>query len=253
MSDHFNSSTPPVKKNKFYETWTFLLLFCVVLPLLIRSFLYSPFHIPSGSMKSTLLIGDYIFVSKFSYGYSRYSLPLSPDLFEGRIWFTPPKRGDVIVFRLPSTPSEDYIKRLIGLPGDTIQVKHGIVYLNGQALPREYIDNFEDKDFYGEPIIAKRYRETLPNGVSYTVLDEKEHGSLDDTDVYTVPQGHYFFMGDNRDNSLDSRVLEVVGYVPEENLVGHAERIFISAEPPFWMIWRWVSTLRLERFFTPIK
>ncbi|NDF12013.1 MAG: signal peptidase I [Proteobacteria bacterium] len=239
------------KKPRFYESWTFLILFCVVLPMLIRSFLYTPFHIPSGSMKSGLLVGDYIFVSKYAYGYSKYSLPFSPDIFEGRKWFTPPKRGDVVVFRLPTNTSIDYIKRVIGLPGDKIQVQQGVLYINGKAVPRKKTGTFVDNE-QGQETTLDTYTETLPNGVSYTVLDQTPYGMLDNTQIYTVPEHHYFMMGDNRDNSQDSRVQEIVGYVPEENLIGQAKMVLMSVDSPFWQFWRWPFTLRSGRFFTLI-
>ncbi len=236
---------------RFYESWTFLLTVCILLPLVLRTFLYSPFHIPSGSMKSTLLIGDYIFVSKFSYGYSRYSFPLSPDLFEGRVWKTPPERGDVIVFRLPTNPRVDYIKRLVGLPGDAVAVKDGVLFLNGEPVLREKVEDFIDYNKYGEPYTIPRYKETLSNGVSYHVLDQGNN-ALDNVGPYYVPEGHYFFMGDNRDNSQDSRVLELVGYVPEKNLVGRAEVVFFSSEKPFWRVWEWIGSLRGDRFLKKV-
>jgi signal peptidase I len=233
---------------KWTDSWSFLIIVCVLLPLTLRSFLYAPFHIPSGSMKQTLLIGDYIFVSKFAYGYSRFSIPFSPNVFGGKRVMADgktPHRGDVVVFRLPSDNSVDYVKRLIGLPGDRIRVENGEVILNGRKLERTPIaEPFIDDN--GQKIAA--YTETLPEGVSYTVLDQNPMGPLDNTPEYRVPAGHYFMMGDNRDNSQDSRVLSVVGYVPAENLVGRAEIIFFSLKQPFWQIWGWFTGLRTERF-----
>jgi signal peptidase I len=241
------------KKQKFYETWTFLILVCVVVPIVLRSFVFTPFHIPSGSMKSGLLVGDYIFVSKSAYGYSRYSMPLAPRLWEDRIFFEEPARGDVIVFRLPSNPSIDYIKRLVGLPGDTIQVKRGVLFINGKALPREDLGWWEEKDERGRAHRYRQFKETMPEGKSYIVLDDAPNGPLDDTDVYTVPAAHYFFMGDNRDNSQDSRVISMVGYVPAENLVGKAKRVFVSADAPFYIIWKWLANIRTDRFWQAIE
>ncbi len=237
---------------KWYESWTFLLVLCITVPILLRSFFYAPFHIPSGSMKSTLLIGDYIFVSKFAYGYSRYSFPLSLRLFEGRALNKKPKRGDVIVFRLPSNPKIDYIKRLVGMPGETIQVKKGILYINNKKVPRKRIDDFIQTNQKGSKILIKQYIETLPNGLSYHILDQHLNGRLDNTEKYKIPPGHYFFMGDNRDNSQDSRVLGEVGYVPEENLAGRADIIFLSAKSSVWKFWNWLNTFRENRFFKEI-
>lgn len=224
----------------------------VVLAMIFRSFFFEPFYIPSGSMKSTLLIGDYVFVSKYTYGYSKYSFPLGLDLFEGRKFGSVPQRGDVVVFKLPKNPSINYIKRVIGLPGDTIQVKESRLYINGQIVQRKRVKDFLDISEKGDGHEIQRYVETLPNGVSYITLDETPKGALDNTDVYTVPEGNYFMMGDNRDNSQDSRVLGAVGYVPEENLLGPARLIFFSSNAKLFEVWRWFSGLRLERFFKKI-
>lgn len=228
-----------------------IIIHALILALIVRTFFYQPFNIPSGSMKDTLLIGDYLFVSKFSYGYSRYSIPFGLPLFSGRIWGGEPRRGDVIVFKLPRDNETDYIKRLIGLPGDSIQVLNGIVYINGNPVPRERIGDYVSSDRYGNVTRVPKYRETLPNGVSYDVLDLVPDGFSDNTPVYEVPQGHYFMMGDNRDNSTDSRVLSQVGYVPYENLIGRADIIFFSIEEDayFWQVWKWPWSIRWERLF----
>lgn len=206
----------------------------LLLALLIRSFLFQPFSIPSGSMRPTLLEGDYLFVSKFSYGYSHHSLPFSPPLFSGRIWGAQPARGDVIVFKFPPNPSLDYIKRLIGLPGDKIQVREGVLYINDIAVPREKTRQINNFDVTQQDRPVDVYRETLPNGVSYDTLD-LDPGSLgDNTREFIVPEGHYFMMGDNRDHSQDSRFSPELGYdgapgyVPFENFVGRAEVIAFS-------------------------
>jgi signal peptidase I len=219
----------------------------VLIAIAIRSLAYEPFNIPSGSMKPTLLIGDYLFVSKWSYGYSRYSLPFGLPLFSGRILDGGPQRGDVAVFKLPTDPKIDYIKRIVGLPGDQIQMRGGILYINGQAVQRQQIEDYVDEN--GERL--KQYIETLPNGVQHRILERSDDGPLDDTDVYKVPPGHYFAMGDNRDNSQDSRVLGAVGYVPAENLVGRAEFLFfsISGGAEFWEIWKWPEAIRWGRLF----
>ena len=234
----------------------------LAIAMVVRVFFYQPFNIPSGSMKSTLLIGDYLFVSKLSYGYSRFSFPFSPDLFQGRVLGSEPKRGDVAVFRLPQDESIDYIKRVIGLPGDEIQMKEGVLYINGTAVPKVYKDEFAntecDRYFrHCRRVVYKRYEETLPEGLKYTVLDLEPAGEFDNTDVFKVPAGHYFMMGDNRDNSSDSRA--TVGYVPFENFIGRAEIIFFSAavdEPDAmrWLSpWTWPFDIRWTRFFNLVR
>src|SRR5207244_1036897 len=187
-----------------------LLIHAGIIALVIRTFLFQPFNIPSGSMKATLLVGDYLFVSKYSYGYSHYSIPLSPPIFSGRIFGSEPARGDIVVFRLPREDSTDYIKRVIGLPGDRIQMRHGLLRINGTPVKRERIEDFTETEEGQGVTRVKRWRETLPNGVSHTTLDLIDEGFYDNTQEYVVPAGHYFMMGDNRDNSTDSRVLSQV-------------------------------------------
>lgn len=203
-------------------------LFAIFIALVFRSVAYEPFHIPSGSMLSTLYEGDYIFVSKLSYGYSRFSFPFGPKIFEGRIFSTLPERGDVAVFRLPSDTGVDYIKRVIGLPGDTVQMKHGRLFINDTLVEQTRRDDVSVPDSQGIWHNVARYDETLPGGRVHTVLDDNPNGPADNTELYIVPEGHYFMMGDNRDNSQDSRFLDYVGYVPLENFIGRAEVIAFS-------------------------
>jgi signal peptidase I len=217
-------------------------------------------------MYPTLMVGDYLFVSKLSYGYSRYSFNFSlgfagreiikccPFNFAGRVFFADvPERGDVAVFKLPRDNETDYIKRVIGMPGDRIQMRDGVLFINGQAVRKEpagFYVNSDGEAYQGEPRIP-RYRETLPNGVSYYVLDAEVDGTADNTEEYVVPEDHYFMMGDNRDNSQDSRFTNAVGYVPIENFVGRADIIFFSISPDahLWEIWKWPFEIRWGRFF----
>ncbi|MFN4274086.1 MAG: signal peptidase I [Aliihoeflea sp.] len=225
----------------------------LLLALVIRTVLIQPFSIPSGSMRPTLLEGDYLFVTKWAYGYSRHSLPYSPNLFSGRIWGAEPERGDVVVFKYPPNPSLDYIKRVIGLPGDTIQMREGVLHINGEAVPRELIGVVQDADITEMARPVEVWRETMPNGVSYDTLDLTPNSIGDNTREFQVPEGHYFMMGDNRDNSTDSRFS--VGYVPYDHLVGRANIIFFSisggASP--LEIWRWPAEVRFGRLFSMVR
>jgi signal peptidase I len=225
----------------------------LLLALVIRTLLFQPFSIPSGSMRPTLLEGDYLFVTKWAYGYSRHSLPFSPPIFSGRIWGSDPERGDVVVFKFPPNPSLDYIKRVIGLPGDRIQMRGGQLYINGEAVGREKVGEINNPDITEVDRPVEVFRETLPNGVSYDTLDLSANGIGDDTREFIVPDGHFFMMGDNRDNSSDSRFS--VGFVPAENLIGRANIIFFSiaegASP--LEIWKWPTAMRASRLFTTVE
>jgi signal peptidase I len=227
-----------------------VIVHALIIALVIRTFLFQPFNIPSGSMERTLLVGDYLFVSKYSYGYSHYSLPFSPPLFSGRVWSANPQRGDVVVFRLPKDDSIDYIKRVIGLPGDRIQMISGVLQINGEPVKRERIEDFVDANRR----TTQRWHETLPNGVSFVTLKAPEGGFKDNTEVYEVPPGHFFMMGDNRDNSTDSRFLGEVGYVPLENIIGRAQLIFFSIRGEHaWAIWTWPWSVRWGRLLTLVR
>jgi signal peptidase I len=265
------------KKAKRQESWleTFKTVFwAVVIALLVRTFAYEPFSIPSGSMLPGLLVGDYLFVAKFSYGYSRYSFPWSPKLFSGRIFEGKPERGDIVVFRLPTDTKIDYIKRVIGLPGDTIQVKEGRLYINDKVVERRRAgqsvvhERDEDSGRYLETLY-QTYIETLPNGRSHRIYEQSDaYPGSDNTPEYRIPAGHYFMMGDNRDNSCDSRFSasynpggagprcrQTVGYVPFENLIGRAQFIFFSSDgsAALWEVWRWPGAIRFSRLLKGVR
>jgi signal peptidase I len=236
-------------------------IYAILIALAVRTIAYEPFNIPSESMVPTLLVGDYLFVSKFSYGYSRYSLPLGLPLIPGRVFFTPPKRGDVVVFKLPRDNETDYIKRIIGVPGDKIQMREGRLYINDKLVERERVEDYLARDeMTGTVVRRPHFIETLPGGKKHDIIEIMgDNGPLDNTPVYEVPPDHYFAMGDNRDNSLDSRVppnapQPGVGYIPKENLVGRAEFLFFSTDgsAALWEFWKWPSSLRIRRFFTGI-
>jgi len=197
------------------------LLVAFIIAMIFRTFIYEPFNIPSGSMKPNLEVGNYIFASKFHYGYSRYSIPFGFNIFEGRIFeLNQPKRGDVIIFKLPLDKSTNYIKRLIGLPGDKVIVKNGIIYINGEELKQQPNGEYIDND-YNNPVAIAQYIEHMDNK-EYLILDMIENSPIDNTYEYTVPEDHYFFMGDNRDNSQDSRSIQKVGYVHKDLIIGKA-------------------------------
>ncbi|KKL27363.1 hypothetical protein LCGC14_2385890 [marine sediment metagenome] len=255
------------KKEGIFETIK-TIVYALLIAGIFRTLFFQPFWIPSGSMKDTLLVGDFLFVNKMAYGYSQYSCPFGLCPIPGRILGSEPERGDVVVFRHPVTNS-DFIKRLIGLPGDTVQVKGGVLFINGEEAPQEPdgfftetydkqgpIGNLPQCENDGVPLGGEcrksRAIETLPNGVQHSILNIRE-SRLDDTPVYTVPEGEYFFMGDNRDNSTDSRVSQNamgVGFVPYENLIGRADRVmFSSAGKSMLFFWTW----RPDRFFEKIE
>ena len=250
-----------------------VIIHALILALLVRIFLFQPFNIPSGSMIPTLLIGDYLFVSKYSYGYSRYSFPFgasasswNPFRFEGRFLEGAPERGHVVVFRQPRDPTIDYIKRVVGLPGDRIQVKNRILHINGRPLERRPATAEERaavEGGFGEPghpaasDHLEVFRETMPEGRSYIIWQRRgsENDDVNNTEEYVVPPGHYFMMGDNRDDSTDSRRLYAVGYVPVQNLIGRAQFLFFSTDhrAEFWEIHRWPDSVRFGRFFKKIQ
>lgn len=227
----------------------------LVLALVVRTLFFQPFNIPSGSMKETLLVGDYLFVSKYSYGFDRFSLPFGeylPDF--GRIWSGEPKRGDIVVFRPPGHLNEDYIKRVIGLPGDHIQMRDQLLYINGVPVEKTANGTFvDDDDPFGRAVATTVYKETLPNGVVHHTLYSRPFPQADNTEEFVVPAGHYFMMGDNRDDSSDSRIEgSGVGFVPAENLVGKAQMIFfsLSGDDHPWEIWKWPRDLRISRLMS---
>jgi signal peptidase I len=227
-------------------------VYALLIALFLRVIFFQPFTIPSASMEPNLYEGDYIIVSKFTYGWSRHSIPFSPPLFHGRIMERQAHRGDIVVFKLPRDNHTDYVKRLIGLPGDRIQMKNGLLYLNNVQVPRQYLGVTKEDSGYGFVRDVMKYRETLPGGKSYTTNDFGTDGELDNTDVFVVPQDHYFMMGDNRDNSADSRDPNGgVGFVPAENLVGKAQIILLSWRPgaSIFKPWTWVLNARPSRSF----
>ncbi len=225
----------------------------IVIALLVRTFAFEPFNIPSGSMIPTLLVGDYLFVSKFSYGYSKHSMPFSLPVIPGRVFETEPERGDVVVFKLPSDTTQDYIKRVIGLPGDTVQVTDGRLYINNKLVERERIEDYILTDGTGRSAAVPQYLETLPNGKVHRILELfGDQGPSDNTEAFTVPEGHYFMMGDNRDNSADSRAFPSrFRFVPIENLVGRAEFLFYSKDSsqPVYDL----GSIRFDRLFQGVN
>ncbi len=231
------------------------LFYALIIALLIRSLLLQPFYIPSSSMEPSLLVGDRLFVSKYSYGYSKHSFPFSPNIFAGRILFSKPKVGDVVVFKTPADNRTDYIKRLIGLPGDEIQFINGDLYINNNQILKTLIQS-NDKVFCGNNKIAVNFFiEKLPNGKKYITVYLKNN-SFANSDIFQVPKDHYFFLGDNRDCSKDSRFLTSVGYVHKDNLVGKAQFIFFSSDTKIGSIfafWKWNKSIRFNRTFDRIN
>ena len=253
MSDTMSKAAakPVKKKNELVETIV-VIIEALAIALVFRTFLYQPFSIPTASMQSTLMIGDYFIANKWAYGFGKFSFPVALP-FNGRfLEFGQPQRGDVVVFH--NISKEDYIKRLIGMPGDTIQMKAGRLYINGTMVERKEIGTGTDTDSSMNSVQVTVYEETLPNGVKHTIQEISDNDQLDDTDVYTVPAGHFFMMGDNRDRSADSRVLNQVGYVSLDQVIGKAEARFFSIKnnlPP-WQLWQWPANVRWDRMFTSV-
>jgi len=231
------------------------IIYALIIALIIRTFLFQPFYIPSSSMEPTLLVGDRLFVSKYSYGYSRHSLPFSPKFTDKRYLSKKPERGDVIVFNTPVDNRTDYIKRLIGLPGDSLQIIKGDIYLNSQKIQRNKKEISIDINCGNETLKVNAFEEILPNGKKYIAVYNNQ-GTMLNTDKFIVPKGHYFFMGDNRDCSKDSRFLSSVGYVAFSNILGRARLIFFSNDKKkgnFFKFWKWHKSIRINRFFDKIQ
>ena len=230
------------------------LFYALIIAIIIRSLIIQPFYIPSSSMEPGLLVGDRLFVTKYSYGYSKHSFPFSPPIFENRIFSSKPSRGDVIVFKTPADNRTDYIKRLIGLPGDRIQFIDSNLFLNNSEILKSKISE-KDSIYCGDKIInVFTFEEKLPNGKIYKTVYLKNF-TFKNSDVFIVPDNHYFFLGDNRDCSKDSRYLTSVGYVHEDNLVGKARFIFFSSDRSVGSIfafWKWNKSIRFDRFFKKI-
>ena len=244
----------PEQKTASYDLMGFLRFIAIVAAsvFLVRVLLFSSFNIPSESMQPRLQIGDYLFVNKFAYGWSRYSLPFDAPLPDGRIWGSLPERGDVVVIAHP-VDHQDYIKRVIGLPGDRVQVTDGELYLNRKKVPREIIGLKKVREGAYEQVLTE-YTQTLPEGAMFSIYEASDNRPLDNTEEFLVPEGHYFMMGDNRDNSQDSRVMEAVGFVPYKDLVGRASFIFFSTDGSanLAQVWKWPFAIRYSRIFDSI-
>ena len=238
MTDKTAARPASARKEEGWAELVRTVFWALVIAGVLRTVLYQPFTIPSESMRPQLLVGDYLVASKYSYGYSRYSLPFGLPLFKGRILAHQPKRGDIVVFKWPRDNKTDYIKRVIGLPGDTVQVRDGRLYLNGKLVKREVLGEESIIEHRGGSVVVTRIREILPNGHSYITYNMIDGGRYDNTPVYRVPAGHYFMMGDNRDNSLDSRDW---GFVPVQNLIGRGEVVLVSVDFKFSLLkpWTW--------------
>ena len=240
------------KRNSFFGNLKSIFI-AIFIALLIRSFIFEPFNIPSGSMKPNLLVGEFIFVSKYSYGFSKHSLPFSIPLIPGKIFSNTPERGDVVVFKTPENNRTDYIKRVIGLPGDKIEIKNGIIFINGSEILRKKLNDFIDTDNKTINKRVRMYNEYFFNK-EINILDITDNGIADNTQLFNVPENHFFVMGDNRDNSQDSRFISTVGFIPYENLVGKAQFIFFSLENArFLQILKWPNSIRYERIFQKIQ
>ena len=239
------------KEESLGETFK-MVIYAIVIAGVIRTFLFEPFKIPSGSMYPTLEVGDFLFVSKYTYGYSKHSFPFSFPGYEGRIWSDLPKRGDVVVFKYPGDNKTDFIKRVIGLPGDTIQMKNGRLYINGEPTKRETIGTYIIDEYVTLPMKYTEYVETFPEGTAHRILEISDEQKIDNTVEFKVPDGHYFMMGDNRDNSNDSR--KDVGFVPFDNIEGKARFLFYSHDDS--IVWynpiSWIGAIRWNRLFNKI-
>ncbi len=254
MTDPTQSKPTAKERSHRFDETTRTIFTAVLIALVIRMFAFEPFNIPSKSMVPGLLVGDFLFVTKFSYGYSSRSTMYGLLPLPGRLFNRAPERGDVIVFKLPHDPGVDYIKRLVGLPGDNIQVRHGLLYINGVAVTRQKLTVPTASNYLIPSATATDYIETFPNGHPHIIREEADDYKLDNTGVFSVPAGNYFFMGDNRDNSQDSRT-DNVGFVPEDNLVGRADMLFFSLDDDarFWEFWKWPWSIRWARIFKRIN